>query len=207
MINDELIQRIQCIYTALGSSIETDIKKLKPKVIQDSNKTVILQDFSGGRKDSEIRNIANILIFNVANLGSHLKKWSNENDKDKSKVDATFKNSKSIRIIKDLSNNERHGYDPTKKGNSGLAPRLNGISSIMQMTTKPTKGSFVAYTFNRQGEQKILGNGSYKVIITGEILDCSGNKIGDLYDTLLEAIKDWEKLLSGFGVDMTLPHS
>jgi len=202
MIDYELTQRIQCIYTALGSSIETDINKFKPIVIQDSKKTVIIQDFSGGRNEAEIRNTANILIYNVANIGSHLKKWASKNGKDKSRVDATFNGSISIKIIKDLSNVERHGYDPAKKGNSGRAPRLNEINSIMRMITKPEKGSFIAYSFNRQGEQKIIGNGNAKVIITGDILDGDGNKIGDLHDTLLEAINEWEKLLVEFRINV-----
>ncbi len=70
----------------------------------------------------------------------------------------------------------------------------------MRMTTKPEKGSFVSLTLNRYGVPQIAGSGTAKVIITGDILDRDENKIGDLYDTLLEACEVWEKVLGEFGV-------
>ena len=41
-----------------------------------------------------------------------------------------------------------------------------------------------------------------KVIITGDILDRNGNKIGDLYESLLEACEVWQKVLGEFGVKL-----
>ena len=60
----------------------------------------------------------------------------------------------------------------------------------MRMTTKPEKDSFVGLTLDRQGVPKVIGDGNAKVIITGDILDRDGNKIGDLHETLLKAIND-----------------
>jgi len=115
-------------------------------------------------------------------------------------VDDAFKRSESLKIIKDLSNVDRHGYNPKCLGNSGLAPRLDSITSIMKMTTKPERDSFVSLTFNHQGLPQIAGSGTAKVIITGDILDKDGNKIGDLHEIALEAVKIWENVLGGFGV-------
>jgi len=117
-------------------------------------------------------------------------------------VDVAFKSSQELKIIKDLSNNDRHGYDPKKRGNSGKSPRVDKINTIMQMTTKPEKGSFVSLTLNRQGIPQIAGSGTAKVIITGDILDKDGNKIGDLHKTALEAVKVWESVLGSFGVKL-----
>jgi hypothetical protein len=176
--------------------------KLKPKVIKDSKRVAIYQNFSGGRSNAQIENNAHILIYNVANLKEHLRRWADNSGKDKAKVNAAFRGSQALRIVKDLSNNDRHGYDPTKKGNSGISPRIDKINTIMQMTTRPEKGSFIGLTLNRQGRPKIIGDGSAKVIITGDILDRNGNKVGDLHETLLKAINDWEIVLAEFGVNI-----
>jgi len=200
MLSDELILRIQRIYEAINAVVETDMSKLKPKIIKDDKRIGFYQDFTGGRSGAEIENNAHILIYNVANLKDHLRKWADNNGKDKAKVNAAFRSSQALKIIKDLSNNDRHGYDPSKKGNSRKSPRIDNINTIMRMTTKPEKGSFTGLTLNRQGVPKIIGDGSAKVIITGDILDRDGNKIGDLYETLLKAISDWEKVLREFGV-------
>jgi len=202
MINsdDDLRFRIKRIFAAVDSVIETDISKCMPKVIKDGRRIGIYQDWSHGLSNAEISNIAHMLIYNVANLKDHLKKWAERNGKEKNKVYAAFKSSEVLKIVKDLSNNDRHGYDPKKRGNSGKSPRVDKINTVMQMTTMPKKGSFVSLTLNRQGVPKIAGSGTAKVIITGDIIDKDGNRIGDLYKTLLEACQVWEKVLGDFGV-------
>ena len=202
MPNDDLKGRIERIYEAVNAVVETDISKFMPKVIKDGNRIGFYQDWSGGLSSAEIENIAHILIYNVANLKEHLRGWAERNGKDKTKVKVAFKGSQELKIIKDLSNNDRHGYDPKRRGNSGKSPRIDNINTIMRMTTKPEKGSFTGLTLNRQGVPKIIGDGNAKVIITGDILDRDGNKIGDLYETLLKAISDWEKVLREFGVQI-----
>ena len=202
MLNDELTLRIQRIYEAVNAVVETDISKFMPKVIKDGNRIGFYQDWSGGRSDAELENIAQMLNYTIANLKDHLKKWAVRKGKDKTKVDVAFKSSQELKIIKDLSNNDRHGYDPKKRGNSGKSPRVDKINTIMQMTTKPKKGSFVSLTLNRQGIPQIAGSGTAKVIITGDIIDKDGNKIGDLHKTVLEAVKVWESVLGSFGVKL-----
>ena len=203
MPSDELTLRIQRIYEAVDAVVETDISKFMPKVIKDGNWIGFYQDWSGGLSSAEIENIAHILIYNVANLKEHLRRWAESNGKDKNKVSVAFKSSQELKIIKDLSNNDRHGYDPKRRGNSSKSPRIDNINTIMRMTTKPEKGSSIGLTLNRQGAPKIIGDGNAKVIITGDILERDGNKIGDLYETLLKAINDWEKVLSEFGVNIS----
>jgi len=200
MVNEVLTSRVQRLYAAIGGTEETDISKFMPKVINDGNRVGFYQDWSGGRSDAELANTAHMLIYNIANLKDLFSKWAVRNGKDKTKVDYAFKSSQALRIMKDLSNNDRHGYDPKKRGNSGKSPRVDKITSVMQMTTKPEKGSFVSVMLNRQGVPHIAGSGTAKVIITGDILDRDGNKISDLHKTALEAVKVWESILDDFGV-------
>ena len=200
MPSDELTLRIQRIYEAIDAVVETDMSKLKPKIIKDGKRIGVYQDFTGGRSDAEVENNAHILIYNVANLKDHLRKWADNNGKDKGKVNAAFRSSQALKIIKDLSNNDRHGYDPSKKGNSRKSPRIEKISTVMQMTTKSEKGSVMSLKLDQQGRPVITGSGNAKVIITGDILDRNGNKIGDLYNTVLEGVEVWEGVLGDFGV-------
>ena len=202
MIDDDLISRVQRLHAAIGATEETDVSKFMPTVISDGKRVGFYQDWSGGRSNAELTNAMHILIYNIANLKDLLKKWVVHNGKAKTKVDDAFKRSSALKIIKDLSNNDRHGYDPKKRGNSGKSPRVDNINTVMQMTPKPEKGSSMSLTFNHQGIPRTAGSGTAKVIITGDILDRDGNKIGDLHKTVLEAIKAWESVLDEFDVKL-----
>jgi len=202
MVNDDLVSRVQRLYTAIEAVEETDISKFIPKIIKDGKRVGFFQDWSNERSNADLNNNAHMLIYNIANLKDLLKKWAVRNGKEKAMVDDVFKGSQALKIIKDLSNNDRHGYDSKKRGNSGKSPRLGKITSCMEMATKPEKGSFVSLTFNRQGIPQIAGSGTAKVVITSDILGRDGNKIGDLHKTCLEAVKIWESILSDFGVKL-----
>ena len=49
---------------------------------------------------------------------------------------------------------------------------------------------------------KKLGSGTVKVVVTGDILDRNGNKVGDFYKTSLEAVEALEALLADYGVEL-----
>lgn len=202
MVDDDLNSRVQCLYTAIEATQETDISKFVPTVTSDGKHVCFYHDWRGGRSDPELDNTIHILIYNIANLKDLLEKWADQNGKDKTRVYAAFKNSLALRIIKDLSNNHRHGYNPRKLGNSRRSPRVDNITTVMQMTTKPEKGSLVSLTFDGQGVPRVAGSGTAKVIITGDILDRDGNKIGDLHKTLLEAVEVWESVLDDYDVKL-----
>lgn len=53
-----------------------------------------------------------------------------------------------------------------------------------------------------QGVPKVSGDGTAKVIASGDILDKDGNNIGDLHETALEAVEAWENVLGDFGVKL-----
>ena len=202
MEKDDLTLRVKRLYSAIEATEETDISKFLPKVINAGHKKSFSQDWGGGLNEAELTNIAHSLIYNIAHFDAHLKKWADRNSKDKTKVNYMFKDSLSLRIIKDLSNYDKHSYPRRNGGYSGKSPRVDQFRRIMQMTTKPEKNSFVAFTFTRQGVPKVSGDGTAKVIVSGDILDKDGNNIGDLHKTALEAVEAWEKVLGDFGVKL-----
>ena len=202
MRNDDLIPRVKRLYAAIKASEETEISKFLPKVINDGRRKGFSQDWSGGLTEAELTNIAQSLIYSIAHFDDPLKKWADHNSQDKTKVDLMFNSSLALRIIKDLSNYDKHAYPKRDGGHSGKSPRVDKFRRVMQMTTKPEKGSFVALTFTPQGVPKVLGNGTAKVVVSGDILDKDGNNIGDLHKTAFEAIEAWENVLSDYGVKL-----
>ena len=202
MQNDDLILRVKRLYAAIKATEETDFSKLLPKVINDGHRKGFSQDWSGGLSEAELTNIAHSLIYSIAHFDAPLKKWADRNSKDKTKVDGVFNKSLALRIIKDLSNYDKHDYPPRDGGHSGKSPRVDGFRRIMQMTTKPEKDSFIALTFTPQGVPKVSGDGTAKVVVSGDILDKDHNNIGDLHKTALEAVEAWEDVLGDFGVKL-----
>ena len=200
MENDDLVLRVKRLYAAIKATEETDISKFLPKVINDGHRKGFSQYWSGGLSEAELTNIAYSLIYNIAHFDAPLKRWADQNSQDKTKVDDMFNSSLALRIIKDLSNYDKHAYPPRDGGHSGKSPRVDKFRRIMQMTTKSEKGSFVALTFTPQGIPKVSGDGTAKVIVTGDILDKDGNCIGRLHEIALEAVEAWENVLSDFGV-------
>lgn len=202
MAND-LISRVNRIYSAIKGVEETDVSKFMPKVVNDSHRISFYQDWSGGHSNEDLTNIAHILIHNIANLKNHLRKWAAHNGKDKTKVDFAFRNSQALKLIMDLSDNDKHGYDPNRGGHSKKSPRIDKIGGRLQLITKPEKGSIICLKFSSQGAPKTLGNGTAKIIFSGDILDRDGNNIGDLHKTALEAVEVWERVLGDFGVTLS----
>ena len=60
MADDDLVFRVQRLYTAIGAVEETDISKFIPKVINDGHRVGFYQDWSGGRSDAELANTVNL---------------------------------------------------------------------------------------------------------------------------------------------------
>lgn len=195
-MDEELNHRIRRIYAAIGATEETDLQKLQGTVVKTKTVIGIYQDFSGGLSNVELSNLAHSMIHNIANLPDHLKKWSTDNNLNKKKIDDCVNNSPAVQIIIDLSNNDKHGYPPRDGGKSKKSPRLTNINRLMNLAPKPEKGSFVKMTFSSDGTPNVQGNGSAKAIITGEIVDKEGNKIGELKQIVEEATEALEQLLN-----------
>ncbi|MHC4653841.1 MAG: hypothetical protein ACYS91_02350 [Planctomycetota bacterium] len=199
MNTKELLKRIHRIYSSIKAVEETDPNKLKATVITTGKCTGVYQDFRGDLNDAELSNLAHMLISNIANLRDHLKKWAGKNGKDKEKVNEAFNQSLELRIIQDLSNNDKHGYPPHNKGDSKKLPKLVDINRIMQLKTQAKKGSSAVMTLGVNGVPKFLGDGTPKAIITGNVVDNKNNRIGDLHEIATKAVEAWEQLLTDFG--------
>lgn len=198
-MSDELVARVRRIYAAIDAVQEFDLGKVPATVISTPRLRAVMQDFGGGMSEEAIANAATILIYNISNLRDHLKRWVENNGEDAGKVDAAFAGSLELRILKDLSNNDRHG-PPDRPGNSMLWPWLQEINRVMRLAPRPVKGSVVALTIGPDGRPKVLGDGSASVVITGQVVDKDGKVLGDLFSMELKAVQAWETLLAEYGV-------
>lgn len=204
MATDSLAHRIKRIYAAIDALQELDLSKLPARMVRGPRVIGIMQDFSGGLSPEDMANIAHTAIHNIANLQDHLRRWAAHNGRDKSRVDVAFNSSQPLKIIKDLSNNDKHGYPPRGRGHSGVAPRALDIRRVMRLTTGAEAGSRVVMTLGRVGVPKVSATkgGGARGIVTGEVVDKDGNAIGDLYDIEAKAVEAWEELLRDLGLDL-----
>jgi len=201
-MDDTILQRIRRIYDSIGDIEEYDPNKLRATVIQNEKIKAIFQDFRGDFSNGDLSNYAHMVLHNLANLQDNLRRWAAHNGHDKTKVDQAVNNSFDLQIIKDLSNNDKHGYPPRDRGHSGKCPKLVAINRVMQLKTQAKKDSTIGMTLSAQGIPKIFGDGTARAIITGDVVDNGNNRIGDFYEIANRAVEAWEQLLDDFGLNI-----
>lgn len=190
---DEIQDRIHRLYAAIGAIEESNPEKLRAVIHQSEKGFLVYQDFRGGRTDAELMNQAVMLIYNIANLDSPLADWASKNGLDKSDVAKVVDGCHGLKIIKDLANYDRHPFSPRKGGFSGQSPRLTDITRVMLLQTQPKKGSWVSLQIGPGGRPIFGGDGTHKAVVTGDVVDQSGNLIGGFYEIALTAVKTWEQ--------------
>jgi hypothetical protein len=200
MTPQELHTRIRRVYAAIDPLHDFDIGKLPAKVVQNERGIGMFQDFSGGLTKEDIENLAYAVVHNIANLQDHLRRWAANNGMDEKKVDATVNGSLPLQLIKDLSNNDKHGYPPRRGGRSGAAPQLVNLGRRMRLTPGPEAGSKIMMTFAPDGTPRISGSGVAYAVLTGDVVDRDGEPMGDLWEIEQNAVKAWEALLADFGI-------
>jgi len=187
------------LYSSIKAVEETDPNEIKGIVISTEKCIGVFQDYRAGLNDAELSNLAHTLIYNIANLRNHLIKLAVQTGLDKENINEAFKQSLELRIIQDLSDNDKHGYPPRNGGYSKQCPQLVNINRIMQLKTQAKKGSIIGMTSGADGVPKIFGDGTAKAIITGDVVDNKNNRIGDFHEIATKAVEAWEQLLIDLG--------
>ena len=172
MPEEAISTRISRLYAAVDALTEVDMRKLPGKIVGRRNTFGLLQDFSGELSCEEMTNTAYMLIHNTANLRDHLRRWASQHGKDKARVDATFQESEALKVVQDLSNNDKHGYPPRDGGYSRVAPRLESVRRVLRISGEPNSSIYL--TLGANGIPEMLGDGDVKAVITSEVLDDQG---------------------------------
>lgn len=199
---DEVMRRLQRIYGALGETVEGDLSKFPPVVASTEKFVAIFQDFVGGLDQAALDNLAHAVIHNIANFNEHLTRWAQDNERHTAPIDNALTSSPELQLIKDLSNNDKHGY-PLRYSRSGKSPRLREVGRRMRLSTGATKGSSISMTLGPNGPIIRASEGaSASVVVTATIEDGSSEPIGDLYETEVEALRVLEEAAREMGVPM-----
>ena len=58
----------------------------------------------------------------------------------------------------------------------------------------------IGMTIGAGGVPNFIGDGTAKAVVTGDVVDNDGNRIGDLYEIANKVVEAWEVLLVDFGL-------
>lgn len=199
-MDPELLDRIRRLHAALGRVVQRDLTKFPARIHVDDRCVALVQDFSGGATEAELSDTLHSLIHNIASFHDHLQKWGGRHGVSEESVHNFLRESSDFCVVRDLWNNDKHGYPPRNDGWSRKAPRLLGARCMCRLATRAEKNSAVRMTLGRSGRPITSGDGSSSVIITGEVVDKNGSGLGEAYDFIERSLRVCEAALRRFGV-------
>ncbi len=199
-MSNTLDRKIQKIYAALGvvASDHLTTASVKPTITKTDAGFHIEMNFNQGVSEIELENAATLLITNIASIKDHFKNWC-ENNHVPFKGDELINNNQAVAIIHDLWNIDKHAK-LDKQPRSGFIPTLQGLNRGMVLS--PQSSANIPINLNGEDSQ-ITTDGSFQFIITGQVVDESGNFRGDFKDICTEAIDAWLDLLKSAGVPIS----
>jgi hypothetical protein len=195
---DEIQQRIDRIYAAIGSVEMSHPNDLRPRVYHSEKGTLLIGDFRAGQTDAELINQAMSLIHNIANLYDHLKKWAKSHGVPESRVKDAFDGCGDQAIIRDLSNRDKHG--PSRdSGHSGKSPELIEVNRVMRLRGKLGVRT-IGMAMGANGNWEFPEGTTHKAVVTGIVIDKNSDRMGDLYEIAMKAVKTWERFAVDHGL-------
>lgn len=192
-MNKELEDRLKRIYAAIGETIQEDSSEFNPVIRRKHGNTFTVNvDFRGDLTSEQLVNLVHSAVHNVANLKDHLKRWEKQNMKDSSLVEDAIRQSEDLQIIIDLSNYDKHG-SPRDDGISHKGPQLKNIRR--NLVAKGGSG----VTFAPFDSTPVTFHGGSAVFVTGDVVDKTNKRLGDLHDYLKVGVSSWEDLMKKLG--------
>lgn len=199
---EKIDRKVARMHEALGQLEKEDLSGLETKDIDVPGSGFYREmDFSEGKSRAELANTASLLVANIARLKDHLKVWCEKNDK-RFTGDNLINSNRDVAIVHDLWNTDKHA-ELDRPPRSGIHPRLEDLRQEMQLSTGSEEGSSVALEWNpRTGEmeKKVTGGGKAALVITADVVDDDGQKVGTLKEICERAAREWEAALTEAGV-------
>lgn len=200
-MSSQLIGRIRRIYAAIGEAVASDPSQFKSVTRRvEGNLYVSSVSFDGGLSNDQMQNIIYSAVHNVANLRDHLKKWARQNGKGTDVVDRTVDGSLELKVIIDLSNRDKHGGSPRDGGVSGLSPDLTRFRrGLVAGAHKGDEEASVTIECFTEAPQ-VQFRGGACVLTSADIVDASGQVVGDVMSFMEAGVSQWEQALALYGV-------
>jgi hypothetical protein len=203
---DVLDRRIRQMHAALEALEEQDFSSITLQRGTTAQGQYCKVDFAQGTTESGLANIASLIIANIACMKDHLRVWCT---KSSSKFDGEdlINTNRDVAIIHDLWNVEKHGQ-LNRTPRSGHCPRVQNLTRSLRISTGTSAGSSAVLMFNLQTgkpEVRTEGGGSASLVISGDVVDENGVRLGD-FETICEsATAAWEEALKRAGVQIPSP--
>jgi hypothetical protein len=152
--------------------------------------------------DTDIRQTLEELIYNIAHVKDPLKKRLREKGRDETIVEKFISQNEPLQIVIDLANAAKHGY-PLRWCRSKHEPRLGEVGRVLQFATGLGGCSSAVFTYDaKSGGPMIVTTGaaSANVVLTADVLDKAGRRLGELMEIANQAVQAWERFLADQGV-------
>ena len=198
---DLLDRKIRQMHESLGNLEESDLSSIKPEQAATPHGYYCKVDFSQGKTDAGLANIATLLITNIACMKDHLKVWCSKNNKV-FEGDTLINSDENVALIHDLWTTEKHA-ELNSKPRSGHHPNIQCLNQALSLSTGTSAGSAAGFIFDpRTGEMKtqIQGDGGVKLAITAQVVDEHGALLGEFSVICEKATAAWEQALKRAGV-------
>lgn len=202
-MDNELLNRIERLYSSIEQVFDRDFSKFSAIQETRADSILIRQDFSAGDSEADLSNAIHTTIHNIASFHDHLQKWGDRHSVNGNQIHNFLKASSAFCVIRDLWNNDKHGWPPTKgNGWSRKAPRLTNIHRACRLQTGTGENSSVTMTLGANGVPRIqsTGSGSAAVLLTGDVVDETGNRIGDANELIDDAVSVCEAAFQNFAI-------
>lgn len=178
-------QRISRLYISINAHFDSfkQTEVIQEEKIENGEKIIIVTIGASPINQNQQFDAFNKLIsviHNIFNLKDHLKNYFSDNNLNKKLVEEEVDNSLHLKLIADLSNQEKHGY-PLNNRRSKLDPRIENIqnSNIIKMPVT-----------------KLLYNPMQgRVILTANITDLNHNFIISFDELIDKSLEKWEDFL------------
>jgi len=186
-------KRIERIYASINERFDNDLEKhinIEKKVTDSFQSFKV--SFDKKQKEAEISNKIISIIHNLANIKDNLKNKLKGRGDDPNLIEQEINNSLPVKIVIDLSNQEKHGYPLTKYIRSYKNPQICNIESILRISN----GEFM---FDPITEQ-INSSGGCGIAIKADINDGQGNFICRLDKLIDDVIVEWGKIINKYNI-------
>ena len=195
---DILDRKIRQMHEALGQLQNSDISSVKSEEERTGTRYYCKVDFSGGKSDAELANVATLLVANIACIKDHLKSWCKSADRV-FEGDALIDSDINVAIVHDLWNIDKHA-ELDKAPRSGCIPKIKDLHQSLRLSTGKQAHSISPDDMYIQTGLRLVGSGSATLAISGSVVDENGKTLGDFSDICEKAVVSWEKALLRAGV-------
>jgi len=142
---------------------------------------------------------ANSVIAEFMGLPDRVQSWLRTHGHRDVDVYAFIKAHRAAALMQDLGNTDKHGR-LDKRPYSGLKPKLTNVKRVAKFQTQARRGSWIQYQMGPGGQPIVSGDGKASLVLTGDVLDENGQKLGELDAIIEQALSEWEAFLGSNGL-------